>query len=88
MPDGAASEKHQPHEAGALTPAPKKNMSSPANRPFERRAQDRAAAVAAAVARIVTDASPDWAEQVEALLRDEFHDVQQTTLNEIRTDCD
>ena len=74
-------------------------MTSESNNASVRHAQDRAHVVATQVWQIFSTALSDFLHghppsrdevhaEIAALLRDEFNDVQQATITEIRTLCD
>jgi hypothetical protein len=79
-------------------PPARRQSATPSRR--ARGSMDRAAVVASAVLQVVGDALrcrhrngdrsaiPLARLEVEELLRGEFHDIQQKTLNEIRTECE
>ncbi len=45
---------------------------------------DRAARVTGSIIQLIFTSPRDLRAQIEALLRDQFHEIQQETLNEIR----
>jgi hypothetical protein len=49
-----------------------------------RTAQDRAAVVTDAVIQLIFSSPQDLRAQIEALLRDQFHEIRQEIVNEIR----
>ena len=74
-------------------------MTSEFNNAGARHAQDRSHVVATQVLQIISTALCDFLHgpplsraevhaEIVAVLRDEFNDVQQATINEIRTLCD